>query len=176
MIVKYVDFGGDPQECTGVQFQELYLAGKVPPEQTVLANGEPMEALKLVEIIEYAKDEALLKAARKAKLEEEQFQKTAPWWLHRNARWLITLGITCAALILPKTLGRESGKSYFISCLCGYLLWLFYYHVCGAKRYNNILDLVRVDEHQDIINQIEEKRRAKEGKNGGDKDGGKDHS
>ena len=175
MKVKYFDFGGDPVEVTGEQFHENYCAGKVPPNQTVLANGEPMEALKLVEIIEYAKDEALLKAARKAKLEEEQFQKTAPWWLKRNARWIITLVIFFGALPLAAYLQYEKDFSFLSAWAVPFLIWLFYYHVGGAKRYNNVLDLGRVDEHQDIINQIEEKRRLKRGLNGDDTDGRKNH-
>ena len=175
MIVKYVDFGGDPQECSGVQFQELYLAGKVPPEQTVLANGEPMEVMQLLEIIEDAQDNALLKAVRKAKLEEEQFQKTAPWWLKRNARWLITLGIVvlfCFCLWFP-WFHLSRGQCYALAFLV-YLGWLFYYHVGGAKRYNNIADLYRMDEHDDIIREIERKRERRR-RNANNQNGGKDH-
>ena len=182
MIVKYVDFGGDPQECTGVQFQELYLAGKVPPEQTVLANGEPMDVMKLLGIIDDAQDAALLKAVRKAKLEEEKIKKTAPWWLKRNARWLITLGIVALGIgapwllydFLPRSVYQGTTGQNFVVRIFFFLLWLFYYHVGGAKRYNNIADLYRMDEHDDIIREIERKQKRRR-RNADDQDGGKNN-
>lgn len=168
MIVKYVDFGGDSQECTGVQFQELYLAGKVPPEQTVLANGEPMEVVKLLEIIEEAEDNALIKAAQKAKLEEEQFQKTAPWWLKRRIRWIINLG---ACALLPLCLPIDGGIPWkFLYIIVPYLIYQF----AGGRRYNPWCDIVCREEYDLTIKQIEKKRKRRR-RNADNQNGGKNH-
>lgn len=169
MKVQYRDFGGDLQEATGEQFDELYKAGKIPPEQTVLANEKKYKVPELIDIIEDAKDEALLKAAKKAKLEEEQFQKAAPWWLKRKARWIINL---TACGLLPVCYG-----------LCNFVLWKGFlcvfipysvYLLAGGKRYNPYYDIIYCDEHEDIIRQVKE-RRDRRRKNDDNQNGGKDH-
>ena len=173
---------GDPVEVDWEQFKTDYVEGKINPNQNVTVNGTPVSVPRLLEIIEDAEDNATIRAVRKAKLEEEQFQKTAPWWLKRNARWLITLGIVFLVICAPWLLCSFFPQSYegtteqnLAVRIAFYLLWLFYYHVGGAKRYNNIADFYRMDEHDDIIREIERKRKRRR-KSGNDKDGGKDHS
>ena len=176
MKIRYLDMVGDPVEVDWEQFKTDYVEGKINPNQNVTVNGTPVSVPKLLEIIEEAEDNATLRTARKAMLEEEQFQKTAPWWLKPKARWLITLStLLLSFYFIHLPFNVTDGTRYALATLV-WIFWLYYYHIGGAKRYNNILDLICLDEHRDIISQIEEKRKLKRGSNGGDKDGGKDHS
>lgn len=153
MIVKYVDFGGDSQEATGSEFQELYLAGKVPPDQTVLANGEPWEVMKLLEVIEDVQEETLLKGIRKAKLEEEQFQKTAPWWLKRYARFLINW----AAVLSVPCIWIYGWKVFILFVIVPYLAYMS----SGGVRYDGVCDMVFKNQYDFAIQGIERKRKRR---------------
>ncbi|MBR0224528.1 MAG: hypothetical protein IJL92_00590 [Thermoguttaceae bacterium] len=192
MKIRYLDMVGDPVEVDREQFKTDYVKGKVNLNQNVTVNGTPVSVPRLLEIIEEAEDNATIKTARKAMLEEEQFQKTAPLWLKRNSGCLITYGIMFFSVCAPALLfiydvcggtGESEGiiSPEGIIALLLSLLWLlfclFHRYVCyvgGVKRYDDMADQYRMDKHGDILRVIE--KRCKRGSNGDDKDGGKDHS
>lgn len=75
---------------------------------------------------------------------------------------------------LPRSVYQGTKGQDFAVRVAFFLLWLFYYHVDGAKRYNNIADLYRMDEHDDIIRGIERKRKRRR-RNTDDQNGGKNN-
>ena len=154
MKIRYLDMVGDPVEVDWEQFRTDYKEGKVNPNQNVTFNGTPVSVARLLEIIEEADDHAYVKSATKMKLEDEQFQKTAPWWLKPIIRGIIQWAFLLGGIVATMIKGFAAGVVVLI-------LWTVYQYVSGNKRYNPWFDILFVREYNDIIAEHQRKDKKK---------------